>query len=166
MRHSRIIRFLTVLLLLAVGFWSMPAEASVPKRGPMPGSPEAEYLQAIKAGDLKKVRQFLARGLGPNTIIYQGKTALICAAGAGHLPVVQALLTPAAKIDAKDQEGETALTAAAAGGHLPVVEVLLAKGAQVHHQDQQRYTPLMWAAFKGWPKAPTSRCGTGTAPPP
>lgn len=115
MRYFRIICCLTVLLLLTMGFCPMSGEASVPRRGPEPGSPEAKYLQAINVGDLQAVKQFLARGLGPNSIIYEGKTALICAAGAGHLPVVRVLLTPAAKINAKDGDGGTALTAAQPG---------------------------------------------------
>jgi N-acetylmuramoyl-L-alanine amidase len=59
------------------------------------------------------------------------RTALMAAAGAGHVDIVALLLRAGASVDARNRDGWTALTFAAAGGHAAVVELLLAHGARV-----------------------------------
>ena len=75
------------------------------------------------------------------------RTALMYAAGGGHLPVVEALLAKGADVEAKDEDGFTALMQAAYGGHLPVVEALLAKGPRLE---------IVGAGRNDWARGPTA----------
>ncbi|XP_038056116.1 kinase D-interacting substrate of 220 kDa B-like isoform X2 [Patiria miniata] len=78
-----------------------------------------------------------------------GQTALMCAAQAGKLELVQELLDRGADIKAIDEDKWTALIFAAKEGHLDIVKSLLAKGAEIDHTDVNGWSALMWASYKG-----------------
>jgi ankyrin repeat protein len=74
-----------------------------------------------------------------------GMTALVAAAGMGHLDVVQALLARGADVNGKIGLDNTALMAAAKNGHLDLVQALLAKGADVSAKTTKGETALTMA---------------------
>jgi ankyrin repeat protein len=95
------------------------------------------YLQAlVEAGVVTE-----ARG-------YTGRTALVNAAGASSVDVIDYLLGKGISIDAEDDSGSTALMEAAHfNSNLGVTSHLIEKDADINHQDHEGATALMWAAF-------------------
>ncbi len=79
-----------------------------------------------------------------------GVTALIYAAGKGHLEVSTLLLDKGADVNARDSDhGFTPLTWAGVGGHADLVEVLLERGADPTIKSNEDKTVLRLAAEKG-----------------
>ena len=76
-------------------------------------------------------------------------TPLMCAAGYGHMDVVQVLLEGGADAERGNAYQRTALHAAAWYGYLEVCRLLLDWGAKVDPVDKWKTTPLHDAARKG-----------------
>lgn len=77
-------------------------------------------------------------------------TALIEAAGPGHLPIVKELVEHGADVDKPEPcDGRVPLAAAAQGGSAPVIEYLISKGARVDAKSKLGNTPLHMAAAYG-----------------
>lgn len=76
-----------------------------------------------------------------------GCTALLLAAGEGHLGVVNVLLDADASVSRPALDGETPLHAAARQGHDRIVERLVRAGANVNARDADSSTPLHAAAW-------------------
>jgi hypothetical protein len=70
----------------------------------------------------------------------EGQTALIIAAGRGHVQVARALADAGADLDATDANGHTAWQVATAAGHAAVATVLQAKAAE---------RAAVWSAITG-----------------
>ena len=64
-------------------------------------------------------------------------TALLSAAGNGHLEIVKLLEASGADINAKNKFENTPLIWAALNGHLPVVKYLQAKGSNVTEKNRE-----------------------------
>lgn len=91
-----------------------------------------ELAAALEAPDAPaQVRALIGRGLDAGQAGPDGQRALVLAAAAGKLELVEALLQEGkVPLDQREEErGETALMAAATAGHTAVVELLLAAGA-------------------------------------
>ena len=108
------------------------------------------------AGSLAEAAARVARTLSAPDIFgtaAAGESALRCAAQAGHLACVTALLRApgagAALRDDVDGGGVTPLHAAAAAGHRDVCATLLAAGADVNAMDALKRTPLLMACCSG-----------------
>ncbi|KAM6395090.1 photoreceptor ankyrin repeat protein [Rhynochetos jubatus] len=81
-----------------------------------------------------------------------GNTALMMAAQAGHITIVNYLLNyyPALEVDKRDPRGLTALMKAAMQGQQDCVATLLLAGADLHVTDPVKgKTAREWAAFTG-----------------
>lgn len=76
-----------------------------------------------------------------------GFTALMFAAIAGHVEIVESLLDAGSEIDAKDKVGITPLMGAATSGQMEVVKTLLAKGADPNVETEHGATSF-WGASK------------------
>lgn len=112
-----------------------------------------EFLAAASEGDLFTVQSYLRmeeEGI-INCVDSKRNTALILAAFAGHLAMVELLLTiPGISINFSNTMGKTALMNAASGGHLAIVTLLLAqKGIEPGLVDSNCDTALSWAAYEG-----------------
>ncbi len=128
------------------------------------------FVDSAGAGNLEVVKSLVAAGMPVETKVeYDGGrgpnfnpswTALLRAAGKGHLAVVEYLIEQEADVDAATAifindfplslyYGETALYLAAGAGHAAVVKVLLAAGATVDARNYYAYTPLHRAALFG-----------------
>ena len=91
-------------------------------------------ISAASDGDILALKRLLANGTALvngelEATDAQGCTALIAAARAGHVDVVEALLSAGANVDVCDGSGTTALAAAALAGHEDVVGMLIEWGA-------------------------------------
>ncbi len=106
---------------------------------------------AAMTGDAEAVRRLLDLGLPIDTADSQGCTALLRAAGGGHLAVVDLLLTRGADTARAAQSGATPLSAAVSMRHGAVVERLLAAGADLDQRLPGEVSVLMLAAALGLP---------------
>ena len=80
---------------------------------------------------------------------WDGLTALIPAASAGHLDVGRYLIEHGSDVNISDKDGITALMEASIMGHLPVVELLIQKGATLDATANSGVTALWLAASEG-----------------
>ena len=79
-----------------------------------------------------------------------GCTALMFSALAGHVSVVNLLLSKGAHLNVEsDSNKDSPLTFACWKGHVEVVALLLKNGANIEHRTKEGFTPLMFAALGG-----------------
>ena len=100
----------------------------------------ANYADAQKA---------LMAGSSPNVEGAKQVTALMAAARAGALDIVELLLDFKAIPDLADSEGNTALIYAALNDFDETVNILIGAGASINHANKQGSTALMRAAEVG-----------------
>lgn len=115
----------------------------------MDANPQLEA--AVRAKNLKKVKEALARGADPNLLMStNGDSALSWAAGSGRAELVEALLEAGARLR-QGHAASTALHTAAARGDVAVIEMLLkAEGRKaLNAADDEGRTPLMCAVEAG-----------------
>lgn len=99
----------------------------------MPRFAQKELLDSAERGHLPRLERAIARGADVNAIGRSGWTALGCAAFAGHVEIVKALLASGANPNPADHESSgSPLYWAAAKGHQKTVETLLLAGADPH----------------------------------
>lgn len=116
------------------------------------------FVGAARQGDIALLSLILDAAEEPRQLVMatsaDGETALLAAAAAGHLDIVQALLAhaPEEQIMAKTaSKGKTPLMLASGAGHIQVVEALLshAPNVQVVLVDDAATTALMFATIRG-----------------
>ncbi|KAI9561961.1 Fem-1-like protein B [Daphnia sinensis] len=81
--------------------------------------------------------------------LIEGASPLWCAAGAGHLKVVKALVKAGADVNHPTKTFSTPLRAASFDGRLDIVKYLIEHKADIHLANKYNNTCLMIAAFKG-----------------
>ena len=99
-----------------------------------------EFINAAAIGDIKKLRNILAKGLDVNLRNMDGKLALGVAAGYGQMEAVKFLLASGADLHATDKVG-TPLHWAAGNGQLEMVRFLISQGADINLKNQSRIDP-------------------------
>lgn len=105
-----------------------------------------DFIIAVNNDRVAQVKEFLAKGIDPNTVGPNGEPALVLASRANFTGTVDALLAAKANVNARSAVGDTAIMAAALNGHLDLVKKLRARGADV---DGAGWTPLLYAATGG-----------------
>ncbi|XP_062515779.1 ankyrin repeat and KH domain-containing protein 1-like [Corticium candelabrum] len=71
-----------------------------------------------------------------------GKTAIHCAAGNGHVTILERLLCCSVPVDINDKDGRTPLWWAACRGRVCCADVLLKHGASPQHESKSKGSPL------------------------
>ena len=115
----------------------MPSQAAL--------APEETALLAewSRLGDALAVQRMVEQGACVEAVGADGTTALMTAAGEGHLEVARVLLMHNAQVNAVNKEGESPLHFAA---------LLLENGAAVDARSRSGETALMVAAWSGFEK--------------
>jgi len=110
------------------------------------GSLEDKLINAVKNGDLKNVKTFIAAGAGLEARDNEDMTALMRAAEKGYSDIARILIDAGADISAKDKFGCTAFFKAADKNHVDIVKILIAKGAAI---DSSFEDVFVSSVFKG-----------------
>jgi ankyrin repeat protein len=121
--------------------WTLPRRALRP----------ADVPAAATSGDADAVRRLIDLGLPVDATDAQGCTALLRAAGGGHVAAVDLLLARAADPQHAANSGATPLSAAVSMRHAGIVAALLDAGAQIEHRLPGGVTVLMLASALGLP---------------
>ena len=111
----------------------------------------ADVPAAAMVGDVDAVRRLVDLGLPVDALDAQGCTALLRAAGGGHLPVVDLLLARGADARHAAHSGATPLSAAVSMRQLDIVAALLDAGAPLEQRLPGGVSVLMLAAALGLP---------------
>jgi ankyrin repeat protein len=109
----------------------------------------ANFIKATRFGQQEVVKAYLDHHLPLTVTDYLGNTALISAAGGGHVDIVQELLAAGAPVNAVNREQSTALMEAALYDDDKLVKLLLDAGADVNAKDRQGETALFNAVRYG-----------------
>ena len=89
------------------------------------------WEEAIKRGDVQRVRDLLDRGTDVDARDGHGQTALMLAAHAGHREVVEVLIGHRANLNTTAKYGLSALMLAIVAGHADVVRLLADAGTDL-----------------------------------
>jgi ankyrin repeat protein/beta-lactamase regulating signal transducer with metallopeptidase domain len=106
------------------------------------------FLNAVREGNLLKVKQYISKGFDINATNRQGTTALHEAGPWGQTDIAKYLIESGANIHQKDTDGQTPLFAAASYSHQaePTAKLLLDHGAAVNLSDNRGMSPLHYAS--------------------
>ena len=115
--------------------------------GQSTGRPEVSerLLEAVAKGDIKVVKQLLAKGADVGAKNAGGETILNQAVFNSHKEMVELLIEKGANVNEKYDSGETPLHLAVHLDDLEIAEVLIKKGANVNAKTSSRFlaeTPL------------------------
>jgi serine/threonine-protein phosphatase 6 regulatory ankyrin repeat subunit B len=111
---------------------------------------DEKWVRALTARDLPVIEYLASQGANVNLTTDDGRTALMLAAGAGHVELLHKLLTAKADVNFTNDRGGTALMYAATGGDPNSVELLLSHGASVNIKAANGWTAVTLASAKGY----------------
>ena len=106
-------------------------------------------IDAVREGDVDRVRVLLAQRVDPNTPDVDGSTALHWAAHRDDLTAAILLVGAGARASVANRYGATPLIVAATNGHAAMLEMLLVAGADPNGGLPEGETPLMRTARAG-----------------
>lgn len=112
--------------------------------------PDFALLHYAEIGHVAKVKKLLNRGADANAVLEIDTgiervkdTPLYASAGAGHLPVAQALMAAGADVDIEADDGWRPVHHAVLNGQSAMVSFLAASGADINHREAlEGQTPL------------------------
>src|ERR1700761_1171941 len=90
---------------------------------------EEQFIDAVKHGRAKSVRENIQLGVDVNCLDDNGWTPLMWAAQEGHADIVRLLLSAGADANFADKEGFTPLKQAISEQHLAAAEAIILGGA-------------------------------------
>ena len=112
---------------------------------------EEEMLDAMKAGNVQRVKQLIRAGVSPTFKNYKGETPLGIAVSRGWASMVISLLENGADINEKGARGVTLLHVASSKGLTDVAKVLVKGGLNPSQRTDKNWTPLHVAArYNHW----------------
>eukprot|EP00061_Rhincodon_typus_P011140 g35942.t1 len=135
-----------------------PGPEAGPGPGPGSGQRATPLIAAARNGHTKVVKLLLEHyrveteqtgTVRFDGYVIDGATALWCAAGAGHLPVVRLLVANGANVNHTTATNSTPLRAACFDGRLDIVRYLVENRADIRIANKYDNTCLMIAAYKG-----------------
>ena len=94
---------------------------------------EEDFAIAVANDRVGQVKEFLARGVDPNSVDAMGDPALVVAARSGNAAMVDVLLAANANVNARTKGGDTAFMAAALTGNIGIMRTLRARGAALEN---------------------------------
>lgn len=123
-------------------------ETSIPEV--QPSSPEISIHEAAFKGLAQQVSALLDKGVSPDLLDEEGRTALMYASFNGHITAMEKLIAKNADINLQDKLGRTALMMAASGPFPSAVELLLNNKADPDITDKtDHFSAIMYAAAEG-----------------
>ena len=105
----------------------------------------SELMDAVHAGDIEQVREFIDAGHDVNVTDAEGNTGLHSAAAADRQTIARILIDAGAEVDAQNAEGRTPLHIASGSGHLGMVLMLTCSGADIHLVDNSGERAMLFA---------------------
>ena len=138
MKANRPICLVLTLMLLAVG--CEKKEAATPKA----------LCQAVRAGDIKRVRSLVSRGVDVNAITRAGSAPLHHAAMCGCKDVAELLIAKGAEIDARDRSQRTPLFLALWEGHEDVARLVVPTSMQWTGMTIHRFSVRSGVTMEIW----------------
>ncbi len=113
-----------------------------------------ELIEAVRSGDVDRVRSLLETGTDRDSRDSEGATLLMMSSYAGNLPIVLALIEAGADVNARDEGGWTALSKSTYNfeqkrGFADVAQALIDAGADLEAAIGYGVRPLMLAAGYG-----------------
>lgn len=152
MNKMRYIPILGGLLGAAGVIAAVAVTPYIPTQAELAPEETAQLAAWAEAGDALAVQRMVEQGACVEAAAVDGTTALMTAAGEGHLEVVKTLLMHNAQVAAVNQEGETALHFAVRHNQPAVVSYLLEQGAAINACSKSGVSPLMIASWSGFEK--------------
>ena len=125
---------------------------------------DGDLPAAAKLGDAAAVEKLLDLGLTIDATDAQGATALVHAAGAGHVDIVVRLLERGAQSERAAAAGATALSAAVSARRTAVVAAMLERRIDPDQRLAGGGTALMIAAALGYPEIVAQLLAHGADP--
>lgn len=156
--HMRNLKYLSHLLILPFCLLTGKLPAATPdsltnaqiveEAKSVDRSQWAAFHRAAYAGDLDKLKTYLAAGIDPNFKSRHGRAALLEAARGGRLEAVQLLLEAGADVHSTSRNQWTALAHAARYNKTPeIMHLLIKHGADLTKASKDGWTPLHNAAW-------------------
>ena len=106
---------------------------------------EYGLLEAIKARDIKKVREYLGKKVNPNLLLPNGESILNRAVAMQNFEIVSLLVENGANPSTQNELGTSALMEAMRHNNLAISKFLLQHGANVNQEDNQGRNVLFYA---------------------
>jgi len=118
-------RLLLCCLIAGVGWSSMPTPAAAEEAS----DPGKVLIEAVRVGDMGRVRAALEADANPNARDGRRWTPLTYAAMGGYVDIADLLIRAGAEVNARASDGSTPLMVAAVMGNYELAKQLLARGA-------------------------------------
>lgn len=87
----------------------------------------SEYAHAVASKDYAKIEQLLQSGISPETVLFEGDTALHLGASWGDIQLISLMLKYKANIHAVNSRGETPLQMACSSQNIENIKLLLSQ---------------------------------------